>query len=162
MLSVNRICLFFAAGLGLGYIPFAPGTWGTLLGVAIFFAIADVNPVFYFTTVLIFIIISIWISGRAAFYLGEKDPSRVVIDEIVGYLVTMAFHSPSIVGMFVGFILFRFFDILKPFPVSWFDKNVHGGTGIVLDDVMAGVYANLTLVLIAYFSGKFGLSIFAI
>ena len=131
--------------MGLGYIPFASGTFGTILGVLICLLFKEVNPWLYIVFTIIFIAASIGISGAAENIFGEHDSRKVVIDEMAGYLVTMAL-MPSRLDLFViGFVVFRFFDILKPFPVGYLDKQVKGGMGVVLDDVAAGVYANLTL-----------------
>jgi phosphatidylglycerophosphatase A len=134
-----------ATGLGLGYIPFAPGTFGTVLGVLICLLFKEGGPWLYIVFTLIFIAASIGVSEAAEDIFGEHDSRKIVIDEIAGYLVTMIF-IPSRLDLFIiGFVAFRFFDILKPFPVGYLDKKVKGGLGVVLDDVAAGVYANLTL-----------------
>lgn len=134
-----------ATGFGIGYLPFAPGTFGTILGVPLCLLFKEGGPWLYIAFVLAFILASIVISGAAEDIFCVHDSRRVVIDEIAGYLVTMVF-IPSRLDLFViGFIAFRFFDILKPFPVGYIDRRMKGGIGVVLDDVAAGVYANFTL-----------------
>ena len=134
-----------ATGFGIGYLPFAPGTFGTILGVPLCLLFKEGGPWLYIVFTLVFILVSIGISGAAENIFGEHDSRRVVIDEIAGYLVTMIF-IPSRLDLFViGFIAFRVFDILKPFPVGYIDRRMKGGIGVVLDDVAAGVYANFTL-----------------
>jgi len=124
-------------------IPFAPGTFGSLLGIPLHCLFSHL-PIFLEICFLGFVIlISVWISGRAELLLENKDPSQIVIDEVVGMAVALAGAplEPSLI--IVAFMFFRFFDIWKPFPVSYIDKSFPGGWGIVLDDVAAGVMANL-------------------
>ena len=128
--------------LGLGLSPFAPGTVGTLGGVAIAFALIGVRD--YLVLVLGAALLA-YVLGRLAAPWAEraagKDPGFFVIDEVVGYLVAIAWiHPPTPLALFVAFVLFRFFDIVKPPPVRWFER-IPGGDGILLDDVVAGLYA---------------------
>lgn len=139
----DRLILFLASGLFLGLIPFAPGTFGSLLGIPLHWLFSHL-PIFLEICSLIFVILmSVWISGRAELLLGNKDPSQIVIDEVVGMAVALAGtpFEPSLI--IVAFMCFRFFDIWKPFPIKYIDKSFPGGWGIVLDDVVAGVMANL-------------------
>ncbi|RKX60748.1 MAG: phosphatidylglycerophosphatase A [Thermodesulfobacteriota bacterium] len=139
----DRLVLFLASGLFLGLIPFAPGTFGSLLGIPLHWLFSHL-PFFPGICSLGFVIlISVWISGRAELLLGKKDPSQIVIDEVVGMAVALAGAplEPSLI--IVAFMFFRFFDIWKPFPIRYIDKSFPGGWGIVLDDVAAGVMANL-------------------
>jgi len=139
----DRLVLFLASGLFLGLIPFAPGTFGSLLGIPLHWLFSHL-PFFPGICSLGFVIlISVWISGRAELLLGKKDPSQIVIDEVVGMAVALAGAplEPSLI--IVAFMFFRFFDIWKPFPIRYIDKSSPGGWGIVLDDVAAGVMANL-------------------
>jgi phosphatidylglycerophosphatase A len=139
----DRLILFLASGLFLGLIPFAPGTFGSLLGILLHWLFSHL-PIFLGICSLGFVIlISVWISGRAELLLGNKDPSQIVIDEVVGMAVALAGApiKPSLI--IVAFMFFRFFDIWKPFPIKYIDKSFPGGWGIVLDDVAAGVMANL-------------------
>jgi len=139
----DRLILFLASGLFLGLIPFAPGTFGSLLGIPLHWLFSHL-PIFLGICSLGFVILmSVWISGRAELLLGNKDPSQIVIDEVVGMAVALAGipFEPSFI--IVAFMFFRFFDIWKPFPIKYIDKSFPGGWGIVLDDVAAGVMANL-------------------
>ena len=141
----RRLVLFFATGCGSGYVPVAPGTAGTAAGVVLFFILSPLSLSLYLLTTVAFIFIAIWFAHQAAVLLQMKDPSPVVIDEIAGYLVTMASFPFTWQYVAAGFFLFRLFDIIKPFPAGWIDRNVAGGYGIVLDDVAAGIYANIVL-----------------
>jgi len=140
-------CLVIAAatGLGLGYLPLIPGTWGTLAGIPICLLFNLGGWVCYVSGTVVLSAVSVWAAGRADQIFAVHDSPRVVIDEICGFLVTMAFVPPGLLTIGLGFALFRFFDIVKPFPVGYVDRNVPGGWGVMLDDLTAGVYANLSL-----------------
>ena len=130
-----------ACGLGLGLLPRAPGTWGTVLGVALYFALQPLGSLNYAVVVLVLAGVGVWLCGATAAELDSADPAVIVWDEVVGYLVCM-FAAPSgWLWPLLGFVLFRCFDIFKPWPVSWADRRLHGGLGIMLDDVLAGLYA---------------------
>lgn len=141
---------FIAFGLGLGFAPIAPGTFGTLLGIFIYlfnYLFLSLNSI-----LLIFIccVFGIYICGKTAKDLNYHDHPGIVWDEVVGYLVTMLFLPFDALNIVLGFIIFRFFDILKPWPILTIDKKVQGGLGIMLDDLLAGVYANLIMNIIIY------------
>lgn len=150
--------LFLATGAGTGYVPIAPGTAGTLLGVLIYAAGLETLPgPLYLLTLLSGIALAVWASDGAIAIFGRKDPAQVTIDEVVGMLTTMAFvpslgKLPLLAGAFsiewnllLGFVFFRMFDILKPFPIRWIERTAPGGYGVVLDDVAAGIYASIAL-----------------
>lgn len=120
-----------------------PGTIGTLWGVAIAYLTASWP--FYAQALLLAVIfaLSVYASGEAAVMFDRSDPSQVVCDEITGYLIAVLFIPFTLFNAILAFILFRFFDILKPYPIRQIDRGVHGGLGIVLDDVLAGVFANV-------------------
>jgi phosphatidylglycerophosphatase A len=141
----RHMILFCATGCGSGFVPVAPGTAGTAAGVVLFFILSPLSLSLYLLTTVAFIFIAIWNAHQAAFYLQVKDPPQVVIDEIAGYLVTMASFPFTLPYVAAGFIIFRVFDIIKPYPAGWIDRKVAGGYGIVLDDVAAGIYANIAL-----------------
>jgi phosphatidylglycerophosphatase A len=134
-----------ATGLGLGYLPLIPGTFGTLAGIPICLLLNLGGWIVYSSGTIVLTAGSVWIAGRADRIFGVHDSRKVVVDEICGFLVTMAFVPPGLLTVGIGFIAFRFFDILKPFPAGYFDRNVSGGWGVMLDDIAAGVYANVTL-----------------
>ncbi len=141
----EKIILFFATGFGLGNLPRVPGTFGTLAGIpfAIGFSYLNRGYAVFFTVTLI--AFACWISDQAEIIIGEKDPGRIVIDEIAGFTVAMSGISISVYSLAAGFFIFRFFDILKPFPVRNFEKRFKGGAGVVLDDIVAGLLSFIVL-----------------
>ncbi len=145
---MNHFFLFLATGFGVGYSPIAPGTLGTLIAIPIYYFLSGIPSPLYEITLIGFFFLSVWISENAEIFFGKKDDQRIVIDEIVGFLITMLWVPKTIHFILIGFFLFRFFDILKPFPIRRLEKRLKGGFGVVLDDVMAGVYANIILHLI--------------
>jgi len=136
----TSIALFLAQGLGSGRLPWAPGTFGTLPGVALYWALAGLPPTHYLVVTAALFLLGIPLCGHAAHALGRPDPPSVVWDEVVGYLVTMIAVPPSGLGMVLGFALFRLFDIWKPWPIGLIDRRVQGGLGIMLDDLVAGLF----------------------
>ena len=150
---VDKLIKVVAIGFGSGLVPFAPGTAGTLVGIPIYLALSRVPWSIYFAIVVAITFLACYVSHEAERIFGEKDPPRVVIDEIVGFLWTMFLVGPTFLHVLVGFILFRFFDILKVFPAGYFQKKLPGGFGVVMDDVVAGMYSNIALLLIIKFWG---------
>lgn len=134
--------LFLAFGFGSGLAKKAPGTLGTLAAIPVYWLFAQTNLFVYSLLTLIVTIAGIWICGIAAKKLDEHDFGGIVWDEIAGYLITMWLVPCSWQAVVLGFVLFRFFDILKPWPIKWVDRQVHGGLGIMLDDVLAGIFAS--------------------
>jgi len=137
-----RVILFFATGFGVGYLPRLPGTAGTLLAVPLSLglnALASISLPIAVLTLAAAICCAIWLSTRAALIMEQQDPPVIVIDEMVGFMVAnfLAPHSVMLLG--VAFLMFRFFDIAKVYPLSRLEK-LPGSAGIVLDDVMAGLY----------------------
>lgn len=129
-----------------GHIPFAPGTFGTLASIPLFLLLVHfLQGWWYAGAVVAVTLAAVWISGLAEKIYGRKDPPQVVIDETAGFLVTMTAMPPTVLYIVLGFILFRVFDILKPQPAGWINKRMRGGSGIVLDDIVAGLYANIVL-----------------
>ncbi|MFA4911735.1 MAG: phosphatidylglycerophosphatase A [Desulfobacteria bacterium] len=147
----ERVILFVATGAYSGYSPIAPGTAGTLVGIGIYLIIYNPNPLIYTTILLLLFFLAVLISDKAEKILLENDSRHIVIDEIFGFLVTMAFVPRSLLYIVLGFFFFRVFDILKIFPINFFDKKVKNGYGIVLDDLFAGIYANLLLQGVQFF-----------
>jgi phosphatidylglycerophosphatase A len=149
---LKRPSSFIAYGFGSGLAPKAPGTFGTLAALPIYWLMQDWPLTVYLTVVFLAFMAGIWFCQRTVDWIKQDDPSGVVWDEIVGYLVAMTFAPGGWLWMLIGFVLFRFFDILKPWPVSWADKKLHGGLGIMLDDVVAGLYSALALHLLLLIS----------
>jgi phosphatidylglycerophosphatase A len=141
---------FLALGFGTGLLPRAPGTYGTLIGIPVYLAISMLTQPIYIAGVAALFLVGIYLCAATARHLGVHDHPAIVWDEIVGYLVTMAFVAPTWINIALGFALFRFFDIVKPWPVRIADRRVHGGFGIMLDDLLAGLYAALVLWGIGY------------
>lgn len=137
--------MFIATGAGSGYLPVAPGSWGSAVGVLLWLAVSRLAMPAYLAVLGTLFVIGVFSAGAAEKIVDRGDPGLVVIDEIVGQLITLAVapHHPG--AVLAGFVLFRLFDILKPFPVGWIDRHLHGGLGIMLDDVAAGLYALLVL-----------------
>ena len=132
---------FLGLGFGSGLAPKAPGTFGTLAAVPLYLLMQYLPVISYISVVVIAFVIGIWICEQSARWIGQADPSAVVWDEIVGYLITMIAAPSGWQWLVLGFVLFRFFDILKPWPINLADKAIHGGLGIMVDDVIAGVFA---------------------
>ena len=137
---------FLASGFFSGHIPFAPGTMGTLAAIPLYLLmVGSLQGWLYAGAVIVLTLVAIWISGLAETIYGRKDPPQVVIDEIAGFMLTMTAIPPDAMYIIMGFILFRVFDILKPQPAGWINERMRGGSGIVLDDIVAGLYANIVL-----------------
>jgi phosphatidylglycerophosphatase A len=136
---------FLAFGMGSGLAPKAPGTFGTVAGVVIYWFIADWSLLWYSSFILVTALLGIWICGAASRQLKVHDHPGIVWDEFVGYWITMWAVPVDWVWILAGFVVFRVFDIAKPWPISVLDKKVGGGFGIMVDDVLAGVFACVTL-----------------
>jgi phosphatidylglycerophosphatase A len=139
---------FLALGFGSGLLKPAPGTWGTLSALPIYYLMVSyfaVSIEVYSLTLLLALLLGIYLCGKTAQDVGEHDHGAIVWDEIVGFLVTMFAVQPTLTNVIAGFVLFRFFDILKPWPIKWLDQKVHGGFGIMIDDVLAGIAACVIL-----------------
>ncbi len=136
---------FLALGFGSGLAPKAPGTFGTLAAIPVFLLAAYLSNVYYISLVVIMSVAGVYICEKAAKDAGVHDHGAIVWDEIVGFMITMLLMPINWLTILVGFALFRFFDILKPWPISYLDKNCHGGLGIMLDDIAAGIAAWLCM-----------------
>lgn len=140
---------FIAFGFGTGALPFAPGTFGTLIAIPFYLALQSLPFVAYLTIVAAIALASMWICQRVSTEIGVEDHQGMCLDEIVGYLVTMI-HAPHGFGWIaLGFALFRLFDIWKPWPIGFIDEKLTGGVGMILDDVLAGIYSLMILQLLA-------------
>jgi phosphatidylglycerophosphatase A len=149
----ERAILFVATGFFVGRVPVAPGTLGSLIGLPACYLLSRLNFLQSLICILVFIWFAIGISSAAEKIIKRKDPGQIVIDEIAGLMVALAGLPFNLKTVMIGFIIFRVFDILKPFPIRIIDKRVGGGSGIVLDDVVAGVYGNLVVRLGIYIIG---------
>ena len=147
------IIKFLASGFYTGYFPVAPGTIGSLVGILACFLLQDVPFTTYAIVVILTLIAGIYISGEAEKIYQTKDSSYIVIDEIAGVFFTFIYLPKGISFLLAGFAAFRFFDILKPFPIRSIDEKIKGGWGIMFDDVLAGIYANILIRLIRWWTG---------
>lgn len=140
--------LLLAFGFGSGLSPKAPGTIGTLAAIPLWWLLAQLPLASYLIVVLVSAIIGVYICGAAAKTLGVHDHGGIVWDEFVGFWIAMAALPVTWISLILGFVLFRFFDIVKPWPISWLDKRVSGGFGIMIDDIVAGIASALVLILL--------------
>lgn len=142
---MNRLGLFIATCGYLGYVPLAPGTFGSAAGLAVFYAVRSTGSVSVeLATIVVLFAIGIWSASAAERELGGIDPGPVVLDEVVGMLITLALLPVNGTGVIVGFLIFRVLDVLKPWPAARFER-LHGGLGVMADDGMAAIYGNLIM-----------------
>jgi phosphatidylglycerophosphatase A len=134
-----------ATGMGIGLLPLAPGTFGTLLAVPLYLLLRPLPLWWYGGIVIVMFVVGIWISGRTAVIFEADDHPAIVWDEIVGFLVTMLLAPQGWIWVATGFGFFRLFDVWKPFPIRWLEQRVPGGLGIMVDDLLAGGYALIAL-----------------
>jgi phosphatidylglycerophosphatase A len=142
---MKRFVIIFATWGGAGFSPVASGTVGTLAAIPLYLVLARLSLPLYIMTLVPFFFFSSWVSGLAEEIFQEKDSGKIVIDEVVGFLVTMTGVAVSWKMVVAGFFLFRFFDIVKIEPARYFDRHLKNGYGVVLDDVAAGIYSCLVL-----------------
>ncbi len=140
-----------AFGFGSGLSPVAPGTVGTLAAIPLYLIFSLFPSWFYLLMVFFAFIAGIWICGESAKQLGEHDYGGIVWDEFVGFWITMIAAPSGLLWVIAGFIIFRIFDIWKPWPIYVADHKIHGGLGIMLDDVLAGIYSLMVMQVLAFF-----------
>ena len=140
-----------ALGFGSGLFPWAPGTAGTIIAIPLYLLISTFDITVYLAITTLVSLLGIWVCAYTCNKLNIHDHPSIVIDEIAGYFITMILAPPGLLWVLIGFVLFRIFDILKPWPISWIDKNVRGGLGIMLDDVVAGLAALVSLQLMVHY-----------
>ncbi len=151
----EKAVLFLATGLKTGDIPFAPGTMGTVLGLPLCFFLSQIDVSIAAFGSVIFIFLAIWISGRAQKILKLDDPGCIVVDEISGIMIALLGIPFNLFNMVLGFFIFRGIDIFKPFPIRYLENKISGGLGIVIDDVVAGIYSNLIIRFFLYLNWSF-------
>ena len=140
-----RLGLFIATCGYLGYVPVAPGTFGSAAGLVVLAAVRwSGSPALELTVIILLFAVGVWSANAAERHFGGIDPAPVILDEVVGMLITLAFLPVTITGAIVGFLLFRLFDVVKPWPANRLEA-VHGGLGVMADDAMAGVYGNVAM-----------------
>ncbi len=152
---MDRLIVALATGFYSGKIPFAPGTWGSAFALIPWYFCRTLSLAHYAMVLAILFVVGFLTAGSAEKIFDRPDPGSIVIDEVMGIFVTLTLAPNHPAAWILGFVLFRIFDVLKPFPVSWLDTHLHGGIGIMLDDVMAGIYALICLQLIWLVVGRF-------
>ncbi|MBJ6752352.1 phosphatidylglycerophosphatase A family protein [Geomonas anaerohicana] len=138
---MKKFVIITATWFGTGFSPFASGTVGTVGAIPLFLLLSGMPLWLYLVTTVAFTLFACWSAGFGEELWGEHDSGKIVIDEVAGYLVTMTAVPVTWQGILAGFIMFRIFDILKPQPARWFDRSLKNGYGVVLDDIVAGIYA---------------------
>lgn len=142
---MTRVAVFIATVGYCGYSPFAPGTVGSAAGLVAYLIVWWIrSPAIEAALIAVLFIAGVWAGTIAERYFGGIDPGPVVIDEVVGMLITLVFTGVGLSGALAGFLIFRIFDVIKPFPAGRFER-LHGGLGVMSDDAMAGMYANIAL-----------------
>ena len=147
---LRRIGVFLATCAHVGYAPFAPGTFGSLVGLVIYYAVRrQQSTTLELGAIGVVVLIGLWSATEAEHHFGGVDPGPVVIDEVIGMLITLALHPVNVLGAIIGFFIFRLLDIVKPWPARRLEL-LPGGFGVVLDDMMAGLYSNLLVGLLVW------------
>jgi len=142
---VTRLAVFVATVGYSGYFPVAPGTIGSLAGLAVYLLVWWAqSPVVEAGLIVVLFAVGVWAGTISERYFGGIDPGPIVIDEVVGMLITLAFIPVGLSGAIVGFFIFRVFDVIKPYPAGRLER-LHGGLGVMADDAMAAIYGNITL-----------------
>ncbi|MFZ5765251.1 MAG: phosphatidylglycerophosphatase A [Thermodesulfobacteriota bacterium] len=150
---MDRLIMLIATGCYSGYLPTMPGTWGTLVAFPLHFLLLRLPATLYLPALGLIFLLAVFTAGSAEKIVNHSDPGIIVIDEIIGMLVGLIGVPWKAAPLFCAFVLFRLFDIIKPFPVGWVDTRLHGGLGIVLDDVVAGIYTLLVMQGVKYILG---------
>jgi len=147
---VTRLALVVSTFGYVGFFPVAPGTAGSAAALVVYAIVRWVGaPAFELATIIVVFAAGVWAAARSERVLGSKDPGPVVIDEVLGMLVTLAFLPLSLAGVVAGFVLFRALDVIKPYPARRLE-DAPGGWGVMLDDAMAGVYGQLAMRLLVW------------
>jgi len=149
----NDIVVFLATGCFTGFLPLMPGTWGTFAAIPIVIIVHRVDLILQGIIALAFVTFAAWVAGRAEILLEDHDPRPIVIDEMAGFLISLLWLPLNALILCLGFALFRLVDIVKPPPISSVEKRMRGGWGVVIDDVLAGVFTNAALRLLLIVAG---------
>jgi len=152
---MNQLIMAIATGFYVGLLPKAPGTWGSLAALLPWLLIRDLPPPIYLAVLEAVFVIGFFAVGSVEKILDRPDAGAIVIDEVLGMFITLTLAPAHPAAWLLGFVFFRIFDIFKPFPVCWFDQHIHGGIGIMMDDVVAGLYALVSLQLCWLVIGRF-------
>jgi phosphatidylglycerophosphatase A len=148
---ITRVALAIATVGGIGYVPFAPGTFGSAAGLLVWWLLGP-SAISQGAAIVVVFAVGIWSASACERHFCRTDPGHVVIDEVLGMLITLFLNPVGWAGALGGFLLFRIADVIKPFPANRFE-SLHGGLGVIADDAMAGVYANLALRLCIWLTG---------
>lgn len=146
--ALSKPAHLIALGFGAGLSPYMPGTFGTLLGFPLFWLAAYfLPPLYIFFLIVAWFLLGIWASAETNKALGVADHGSIVWDEVVAFMLVLLFIPDSLISQLTGFLLFRLFDIVKPFPIRYFDQRIKNGFGVMLDDILAAGYVILCFVL---------------
>jgi phosphatidylglycerophosphatase A len=148
------LILALATWGGVGFLPYMPGTWGTLAALPLWYHLAQTGPWGYGLGVAVLVIGGLWVAGPAQEILGRTDHPAIVVDEVAGLLITLAGVPPTWECAALGVVIFRTLDILKPFPIRWFQEGGKGGLEVMADDVAAGVIGRVVLEIVMIVWGK--------
>ncbi len=149
-MSPRPLIVALATGFGAGYTPKIPGTVGTLVGGLLYFGLSTYSTTLYVLITIGLLLVGVWLCDQAATIFNREDPPQVVWDEMIGYLIAMAAAPRGLAWAVAGFVLFRFFDIVKPGPVGWADRRLMRGWGIMMDDAIAGLLTLLILLAVEW------------
>ena len=152
--SYRILILALATWGGVGFLPFMPGTWGTLAALPLWYHLAQTGPWGYGLGAAAVVILGLWAAGPAQEILGRTDHPAIVVDEVAGLLITLAGVPLTWEGAALGFVIFRILDILKPFPIRWFQEGGQGGLEVMADDIAAGVIGRIVLEFVMIFWGR--------
>ena len=153
---LNKISILLATFFYVGKIPKAPGTWGTLATIPLWYLLAQLNPLWYMTGTFMVVLLGIFVAQVYEKNAGHHDSKEIVIDEVAGFLIAMTWLPMTWQSVVAGFLLFRFFDIVKPPPIRQIDQRMQGGIGVMADDVAAGLIVNILLQLVYTKTGWLG------
>ena len=142
---VNDLIVFLATGCFTGFLPLMPGTWGTFASIPVVILAHKGGTTSQLISAICFVVLAVWIAGKAEVLLGTRDAGPIVIDEMAGFVISFLWLPLSLLTVCVGFVLFRLFDIVKPPPIESLEERLHSGWGVVMDDVFAGFYTNISL-----------------
>lgn len=149
-ISMKKLIQLIGSGFGAGYLPWMPGTWGSVVGVGVAYGFSFLPLYLLLTSSITLFFLSVWVSGMAEQLSGQKDDQTIVIDEICGMVLALLAVPFNLPNVLTAFLLFRFFDIAKIPPARWFERRCPGGYGVVLDDLVAGAYARGCMALLIY------------
>jgi phosphatidylglycerophosphatase A len=158
-LRVEKLAELIATFFGVGKAPKAPGTFGTLATLPLAALLNWAGPFYIMGFIILLLPVSVWAAGVHAEQLGVDDPGEIVIDEVVGFLITMTWLPMTWQAYLLGFLLFRLLDITKPFPIGYLDRKIPGGLGVMADDIAAGIIANVILQILYVKTGWLGVQI---